>query len=202
MPRLVVSTKARKSKAEKQKESRISTFLAPVKQYFRSQSPTLSSSAPRSRQPSPNPPSIGEPNHSTKARCKSNQQHGANDLWSKAYEQIADEYKNGLDNLDKLDVLQKLLEVAKQAAERSATKQFKLKWGDKEINVREKAEGFVGWLNKFKEIGDIVVQYDPVYAALPWAGVRFILMVCDPLQLLRHMVLKFHHSLSLVTRRN
>ena len=41
----------------------------------------------------------------------------------------------------------------------------------------EKAEGFVIWLNKFN---DIVMQYDPVHIALPWVGVRFILMVCDP----------------------
>jgi len=33
---------------------------------------------------------------------------------------------------------------------------------------------------QLKEIGDIVVQYDPVHAVLPWAGVRFIPMVCDP----------------------
>lgn len=32
------------------------------------------------------------------------------------------------------------------------------------------------WLNKFKEIGDIVTQYDPTHLALPWAGVRFILI--------------------------
>lgn len=30
-------------------------------------------------------------------------------------------------------------------------------------------------LHKFKEIGDIVTQYDPAHLALPWAGVRFIL---------------------------
>ncbi|KAI0162220.1 hypothetical protein GGR57DRAFT_517591 [Xylariaceae sp. FL1272] len=31
------------------------------------------------------------------------------------------------------------------------------------------------WLNKFKEIGDIIIQYDPTHAALPWAAVLFIL---------------------------
>lgn len=32
-------------------------------------------------------------------------------------------------------------------------------------------------MSKFKEIGDIIVQYDPGHAALPWAGFRFLLMV-------------------------
>ena len=42
-----------------------------------------------------------------------------------------------------------------------------LKWRDKEIDVWEKAEGFVGRLHKLKEIGGTVVQYGPVYSALP-----------------------------------
>lgn len=45
--------------------------------------------------------------------------------------------------------------------------------------MREKAERLMGWVTKFRDIGDIVVQYDPVHAALPWAGVRFILTVCN-----------------------
>ena len=35
----------------------------------------------------------------------------------------------------------------------------------------------VNWIDKFKQIGDTVVQYDPGHAALPWAGVRFILQI-------------------------
>ena len=35
----------------------------------------------------------------------------------------------------------------------------------------------VKWLQRLKEIGDTVVQYDPVHAALPWAGVCFLLEV-------------------------
>ena len=33
------------------------------------------------------------------------------------------------------------------------------------------------WLQKFVEVGDAAVQFDPVHAALPWAAVRFILKV-------------------------
>ena len=32
-------------------------------------------------------------------------------------------------------------------------------------------------MNKFKEVGDIAVQYDPGHAALPWAAIRFFLQV-------------------------
>ena len=34
-----------------------------------------------------------------------------------------------------------------------------------------------GYINKFKETADVVVQYDPVHAALPWAGVRLLLQM-------------------------
>lgn len=33
----------------------------------------------------------------------------------------------------------------------------------------------ISWLNKFKDIGDVATQYDPVHAALPWAATRLIL---------------------------
>lgn len=37
------------------------------------------------------------------------------------------------------------------------------------------ADRLVGWIMKFKELGDIAIQYDPVHTAVPWAGVRLIL---------------------------
>jgi hypothetical protein len=37
----------------------------------------------------------------------------------------------------------------------------------------------VKWIDLFKQVGDVAVQYDPVHAVLPWAGVRFLLQVCD-----------------------
>ena len=110
----------------------------------------------------------------------------AGTLWIKAYNELPTEYKQDLecvnntdsDKPEKLEVLKQLLEHAMEARRTNIASQWKLKWGDKEINVREKAEKLVGWIVKFKEVVDVAVQYDPVHAALPWAGVRFILTVC------------------------
>ena len=33
----------------------------------------------------------------------------------------------------------------------------------------------ISWINKFKDIGDIAIQVDPVHAALPWAATRLVL---------------------------
>jgi Zn-dependent M32 family carboxypeptidase len=40
-----------------------------------------------------------------------------------------------------------------------------------------KIQKLLNCMDRFKEIGDIVVQFDPVHAALPWAGVRLLLKV-------------------------
>ena len=49
------------------------------------------------------------------------------------------------------------------------------------IDLRDRADKILEWVEKFKQIGDIAVQYDPVHAALPWAGIRFLLQVWTPL---------------------
>jgi type IV secretory pathway VirB9-like protein len=33
------------------------------------------------------------------------------------------------------------------------------------------------WIDKFKQVGDVAIQYDPGHAALPWAAIRFVLQV-------------------------
>jgi len=101
---------------------------------------------------------------------------GDKGLWAKAHDKLPDELKQHL-VLDKLQTLKNVLKTANDAKEANIANRLKLKWGDKEINVQEVADRLVGWIAKFKEVGDIAVQYDPVHAALPWAGVRFILLV-------------------------
>ena len=63
------------------------------------------------------------------------------------------------------------------AKEANIASRLKLKLGDRVIDVQDKADRLVSWIAKFKEVGDIAAQYDPIHAALPWAGVRFILLV-------------------------
>ena len=43
--------------------------------------------------------------------------------------------------------------------------------------VRDLLEKIIKWLDHFKAIGDVGVQSDGAHAALPWAGVRFLLKV-------------------------
>ena len=104
-----------------------------------------------------------------------------NDLWSKAYHNLPDNLKQHLGNkagsADKLQTLQNVLQTAIQAKEANMANKWKLKWGDMEIDVQGTADRLVGWITKFQEIGDIMVQFDPRHAVLFWTGFRFILLV-------------------------
>ena len=54
---------------------------------------------------------------------------------------------------------------------------WKIKFRDEEVVLRDVGMKILRWLDTFKHIGDIIVQYDPGHAALPWAGFRFLLQV-------------------------
>ena len=45
------------------------------------------------------------------------------------------------------------------------------------VMLREEADKVIVWLNRFKAVGDIAVNADPIHAGLPWAGIRLLLEV-------------------------
>ena len=54
---------------------------------------------------------------------------------------------------------------------------WKVKFRGEEVVLRDVGMKILRWVDKFKQIGDTIVQFDPVHAALPWAGFRFLLQV-------------------------
>ncbi|KAF2117126.1 hypothetical protein BDV96DRAFT_571602 [Lophiotrema nucula] len=76
-----------------------------------------------------------------------------------------------------------------QAAEAKRTQVESDRWSinvlGKRIKVRTEAELVLKWLERFKQIGDIVVNADPIHAGLPWAAVRLLIQaaVADQEQL-------------------
>lgn len=68
--------------------------------------------------------------------------------------------------------------VQKECEERA----WKFPFKGRDIILRDVAGKAIYWLKAFKEVGDIAVSYDPVHAALPWAGVRFLLQVSPVLR--------------------
>ena len=54
---------------------------------------------------------------------------------------------------------------------------WKVKFRGEEIVLRDVGMKILQWVDRFKQFGDIIVQYDTAHAALPWAGFRFLLQV-------------------------
>jgi len=81
---------------------------------------------------------------------------------------------------NKLNILSDLLKLTEQSKKECIEKRWRYtrKSGETVIFV-DLFSKIVKWIDLFKQVGDTAVQYDPVHAALPWAGVRFLLQVCD-----------------------
>ncbi|KAK8171996.1 hypothetical protein BKA80DRAFT_339817 [Phyllosticta citrichinensis] len=73
------------------------------------------------------------------------------------------------------DIVTKVEEQQDQCLRRRwKTKGFK----GREIVIRDVCAKFISSVKSFLVVVDIAVQYDPVHAAFPWAGIRFLLQFC------------------------
>ena len=100
-------------------------------------------------------------------------------LWALALGSLSEKDKNTLDAKQigsKIDI-EELLAAAREKREMCLKSQWEFEFRGQAINLRYQADKIISWLAKFKEVGDIAIQYDPGHAALPWAGIRFLLQV-------------------------
>ena len=107
---------------------------------------------------------------------------GSHNLWASALSKLSleDRQRIAFEGQDKLDVLTDLQTLTNSAK----TKSIENRWrfhrpgrGGETVILWDLFSKIAVWIDRFREIGDIVVQFDPVHAALPWAGVRFLLQV-------------------------
>ncbi|KAJ5370546.1 uncharacterized protein N7496_006638 [Penicillium cataractarum] len=81
-------------------------------------------------------------------------------------------------NPEKRGILEDVLVLAQQRREECLRKRWRIRRKNGTIIIlRDVFEKMIVWINKFKEVGDIAVQYDPTHASLPWAGIRMILQL-------------------------
>jgi hypothetical protein len=73
--------------------------------------------------------------------------------------------------------LDHLCAVAKRKQTEFDAKRWCFELHGRKYIMRDVVHRVIVWLNLFKQVGDVAVQYDPGHAALPWAGVRFLLKV-------------------------
>ena len=93
-----------------------------------------------------------------------------------------------LDRSNKRLILQDIVDLVRKAEDTCKERRWKCKGlrGEK-IVIRDVFAKMTSWIDKFKGVVDVIVQYDPGHAALPWAAVRFILTVRVPIDLFWHL---------------
>ncbi|KAH8649711.1 hypothetical protein BGZ60DRAFT_569767 [Tricladium varicosporioides] len=102
------------------------------------------------------------------------------DLWALAADQLGEEDKRNIDfsRSEKLEPLADLHALTEKSKQECIKKRwtYTRKSGETVI-LRDVFDKVIKWIDVFKQIGDVVVQYDPMHAALPWAGVRLVLQL-------------------------
>jgi len=110
----------------------------------------------------------------------------AEDLWAKALPKLSDQDREEIKKIKASmgqqqksfkDQIEDMVVLTKKKQDECEKKAWKFEFLKREIVLKDVAERVVSGLVKFKEFGDIAVAFDPVHAALPWAGVRLLLQV-------------------------
>lgn len=74
-------------------------------------------------------------------------------------------------------VVQQALAAIRQKQAICQAKRWTFKLRGHTVVLRDEADNVVKWLDRFKQVGDVVSNFDPVHAGLPWAGIRLLLEV-------------------------
>ena len=104
------------------------------------------------------------------------------DLWKEARGKLNDKEKQDLEKLEEvkkntLSIVEEVISGIRASQERVKSNLIKITTRKGEIVLRHFLDKIANWALKFREVGDVLIQYDPAHAALPWAGVRVLLMV-------------------------
>ncbi|KAF9771620.1 hypothetical protein IL306_010735, partial [Fusarium sp. DS 682] len=99
------------------------------------------------------------------------------DLWATAVKCLDKDLRTKINfDHEKIETVSEVLKFTDEAQKKCDDKMWRLRRKNgATVSVRDVLAKVVKWVNHFKAIGDIAVQYDPGHAALPWAGVRFLL---------------------------
>jgi len=67
---------------------------------------------------------------------------------------------------------------ARQLQQCCTDKRWSWNYKGREVYLFDQVDKVVQLLDRFKAVGDIVANVDPIHIGLPWAGIRAILEVC------------------------
>jgi N-terminal domain of NWD NACHT-NTPase len=102
------------------------------------------------------------------------------DIWALAIDKLGDDVKQHIDfgSTNILDILADLLKLTEISHQECIRKRWRyVRRNGEVVIIRDLFAKMIKWLDVFKQIGDNAMQFDPYHAALPWAGIRFVLQV-------------------------
>jgi hypothetical protein len=67
---------------------------------------------------------------------------------------------------------------ARVLQQRCKIKRWSWNYKGRQVYLADQVDKVVRLLDKFKPVGDLIANVDPVHVGLPWAGIRAILEVC------------------------
>jgi hypothetical protein len=73
--------------------------------------------------------------------------------------------------------LRQALAAAEEKQRYCNEKRWTFTFAGRKVTLKEEANKVICWLNRFKAVGDVAVNADPIHAGLPWAGIRLVLEV-------------------------
>lgn len=146
---------------------------------------TLTSDLDTTASGTPPDPRSNEPTESSAhglylTSSRSQHEEPVRDLWGLALDKLSLEDKEAISRItavSKLDILRHLRTAAVEKRNACDDQRWKFEFNGRQIILRDVAEKIVVWVDKFKQIGDIAIQFDPAHASLPWAGIRFLMEV-------------------------
>ena len=75
------------------------------------------------------------------------------------------------------DAFDEVYDRATQLQQRCASKTIEWTYKGRQIYLHDQVDKVLHFLDKFRSVGDVIANVDPIHVGLPWAGIRIILEV-------------------------
>jgi len=128
-------------------------------------------------------PTPGTGTNNDTVRTTSTGGTGPQSLWAKAISQLDLKERKTLggfieaDTQDMASILESTRNEIRRIVDTNRERAWKITVRGEDIVLRDVGMKILQWVDRFKEIGDIAIQFDPGHAALPWMVFKFLLQV-------------------------
>ncbi|KAJ4860026.1 ankyrin repeats (3 copies) domain-containing protein [Trichoderma breve] len=126
--------------------------------------------------------------------------------WAEALQRLSKEdqtqfelAQNGID--DPKSVLSNVLTATNKRKEDCMKKRWKLVIKRQTIIIRDILEKLSNWVQKLLAVGDVIIQYDPIHAALPWAAIKLIMQATiNDIEIFGHVLSSLENISNLIAQ--